>query len=277
MAPHPAHDRMAVNLRSWDERVAIHTRDTSGFYEIDRFLAGGDTLMPIENAEIGNVAGKCIAHLQCHFGIDTLSLARRGAIVTGLDFSPQAIRTARDFAGRTNIKATFVCGNVYDAATLLPAASFDMVYVTWGTIYWLPDMERWAENVAKLLRPRGTLYLADCHPTMNQLEFADGRLVYSYPSRSAGVEDAIPCDVPVSYAGDGTPLMNTRTYEWTHSLSEIIGGLQAANMGLEFLHEHDTLPWKAVPAMVSSTDRMFRLPDGLAGPPVAFSLQARML
>jgi 2-polyprenyl-3-methyl-5-hydroxy-6-metoxy-1,4-benzoquinol methylase len=275
MPPHPADDKMTANLRSWDERVAIHTRDTTGIYGIDKFLAGGDTLMPIEHAEIGDVAGKRIAHLQCHFGLDTLSLARRGAIVFGLDFSPKAIDAAHDYATQTKLDATFVCGNVYNADTLLPTATFDMVYVTWGTICSLPDMVGWAENVARLLRPGGTLYLADCHPTMNQLEFANGGYVFSYPWRSTGGDDALSLDEPASYAGDGTLLTNTRTFEWPHSFSEILGALLGAGMQLDFLHEHDTLPWKAVPVMISAGERIYHLPDDLPGPPVAFSLQAR--
>ena len=144
MPPHPAAEHMAANLKSWNERVAIHARDTTGFYDIEAFLAGKDTLMPIEDIEIGDVSGKHVAHLQCHFGIDTLSLARRGAIVSGLDFSPHAIAQANTFKAQTGLDATFVCANVFDAPQQLPPASFDMVFVTWGTIGWLPDIHRWA-------------------------------------------------------------------------------------------------------------------------------------
>ena len=268
-------DHMAINLRSWDERVAIHAGDTTGIYDIDAFLAGADTLMPIEDAEIGDVSGKRIAHLQCHFGIDTVCLTRRGAIATGLDFSSNAIEQARKFADLTQSDTTFVCGNVYESANLLPTGTFDMVYVTWGTIGWLPDLVSWAQNVSALLAPSGTLYLADCHPTMNQLDHEGEKLIFDWPWRSTGASGAQGYDTPVTYAGDGRAMTNAKTYEWVHPISEIISALHGNAMQLDFFHEHETLPWPAVSAMVPAPGRMYRLPDGLIGPPASFSLQAR--
>ena len=128
-----------ANRKSWDERVAIHRRDETGFYEVQKVLDGSDKLNAIEAAEIGDVKGLRIAHLQCHFGLDSICLARRGASVTGLDFSPAAIAEARRLADTLGVDAQFVEGNVYDARKLL-SGDFDMVYVTWGAINWLPDI-----------------------------------------------------------------------------------------------------------------------------------------
>src|SRR6185295_1350761 len=138
--------------------------DLTGAYGIERFLAGEDVLYPIEAAEIGDVSGLKVLHLQCHIGLDTLCLARRGARVTGLDFSAAALRHARGFANDAGIEARFVHGEVYDAAVLC-GTDFDLVYATWGTISWLPDIRRWGAVVAALLKPGGALYFADQHPS----------------------------------------------------------------------------------------------------------------
>jgi 2-polyprenyl-3-methyl-5-hydroxy-6-metoxy-1,4-benzoquinol methylase len=263
----------AANRKTWDERVDIHLRDTGEIYPIDAFRNGADVLMPIEAGEIGDVSGLRIAHLQCHFGLDSLSLARRGADVTGLDFSASAIEAARALAAETGIEATFVEADVYEARARL-SGEFDVVYVTWGTIIWLPDIPRWAEVVASLLKPGGRLYLAESHPFLRQTEQADGKLVVDWTWRT-------PADAPLAfdeaetYAGDGTPLETQRSYEWMHSLSDIVGGLVDAGLTLEFLHEHDSLPWPHVPMMRQGEDRMFRLPEDVAGPPLSFSLSAR--
>lgn len=260
--------------RSWDERVPLHADDQTGLYDVPGFLAGADTLSPIETAEIGDVAGLKIAHLQCHFGMDTLSLARRGAKVSGLDYSPAAIAKAEALAEQTGLEAEFVCADVYDTLKHLPGHAFDMVFVTCGAICWLPDLEPWAQVVAGLLKPGGKLYLCDVHPAMAQVEEDGGKLVMMYPTGRTGAEGALEFHDEESYAGDGTALQNTQTFEWIHSLSHIITSLMAADMSLEFLHEHDTLHWKAVPSMVAAPGNMFRLPDGLVGPHLAFSLMA---
>ncbi|MEL7544930.1 MAG: class I SAM-dependent methyltransferase [Pseudomonadota bacterium] len=269
--------QLSANLASWNERVAIHLRDTTDIYDVEGFAAGNDTLMPIEANEIGDVSGLNIAHLQCHFGIDTISLARRGASVTGVDFSPAAIAQARGFAAREVGDITFVCAPIYDALSQLTPDTFDMVYVTWGTIGWMPDVFRWAATIGKLLKPGGRLYFADIHPTMTQLETEGGKLTFAYPRRSQGADGALGFDERRSYAGDGTELVNQRQYEWIHPLSDVLGALIGAGLTLEFLHEHDTLPWQAVPEMVANGDRMFRLPDDMTGPPVSISLKARKL
>jgi hypothetical protein len=149
--PENEREWIAANQRNWEERAAIHLENRTGFYGTDRVRAGEDILHAIEAEEIGDLGGKRLLHLQCHFGLDTLCLARRGAAVTGLDFSQTAIVGARALAAELGISAEFVKGEVYDSRSLL-AGSFDRIYVTWGTICWLPHMRLWAQVVASLLR-----------------------------------------------------------------------------------------------------------------------------
>jgi SAM-dependent methyltransferase len=269
----PIDEFPAANRRNWDERVAIHRRDRAGFYAMDRFLAGEKELQAIGSGELGDVAGKRLIHLQCHFGIDTLILARHGARVTGLDFSPAAIAEAKALATETGLAAEFVCADIYDARENV-TGDFDIVYTTWGTICWLPDIPRWAQVIAALLAPGGYLYFADAHPNMLILEERDGRLVHEFPIDT-------PPDAPLvfnetqTYTGDPTPLTAARTHQWIHSLSRIVGALLDADLTLEFLHEHPTLPWPPFPMCVPVGDGLYRLPDQIPGFPLAVSLRSR--
>jgi SAM-dependent methyltransferase len=261
-----------ANRRNWDERVPIHRRDRAGFYAMDRFIAGEKRLHAIETGELGDIVGKRVIHLQCHFGLDTLILARNGAIVTGLDFSPAAISEARRLAAETGLDAEFVCADVYDARRIL-SGYFDVAYVTWGTICWLPDLTRWAQVVASLLAPGGFLYFADVHPNALVLEEKDGRLVPEYPIDTPPDRPLVQ-DESVTYTGDPTPLAATRTYQWIHSMSRIVTALLDAGLSLDFLHEHARLPWPPFP-MCPAEGGMYRLPDQIPAFPLAVSLRAR--
>src|SRR5260370_41387369 len=179
----PSDECLDANRRNWDERVPIHRRDRTRFYAVERFLAGEKRLHAIERGELGDVAGKRLIHLQCHFGLDTLILARHGADVTGVDFSPAAIAEARRLAATTGLAAEFVCANVYDARRVV-AGEFDIAYVTWGTICWLPDLTGWARTIASLLAPGGVLYFADAPPNILFLQDRPARLVHRYPSHN---------------------------------------------------------------------------------------------
>ncbi|MGE0119930.1 MAG: class I SAM-dependent methyltransferase [Dongiaceae bacterium] len=261
-----------ANRRTWDERAAVHRADRTGFYGVEEFRKGGDTLGPIESAEIGDVGGKRLLHLQCHFGLDTLSLARRDAIVTGVDFSQAAIDAARSLAAESGLAARFVQSDVYETRAALPER-FDVVYVSWGAICWLHDIRRWAGIVAESLAPGGFLYLADNHPFALLLEQQDGRLCAHYPWRSAP-HDPLVFDDATTYTGDDTALAHRTAYEWNHPLSDILCGLIDHGLRLDVLHEHERLPWRMFPMMVEAEDGLFRLPDGGPRFPLAFSLKA---
>ena len=209
-------DPVEINRRNWDERAAIHARDSTGDYMLDRFRAGEDALHVIEAAELGDISGKRVLHLQCHIGRDTLCLVRRGATATGLDFSAAALGVARRLSDETGLKADFVEGTVYQAADLTPGP-FDLVFTTWGTICWLPDVKQWAKVIASVLAPRGELYFADAHPGFCVLEEYAGKFAPTYDFQT-------PPDRPLqfahetTYTGDPTIIcINQRVSGYTRS------------------------------------------------------------
>jgi SAM-dependent methyltransferase len=262
-----------TNRASWDERADIHVEDLSGAYGIERFLAGEDVLYPIEATEIGDVSGLRVLHLQCHIGLDTLCLARRGADVTGLDFSAAALRHARELAERAGLAARFVHGEVYDAAALC-GVDFDLVYTTWGTISWLPDIRRWGSMVAAVLKPGGSLYFADQHPSLAVLDEVDGRPVPTFNWRTPS---SLPLEFAASqtYTGDPRALLHTRNFNWIHPLSDILMALIDHGLVIERIAEHEGLPWAMFPLMKKEADRLYRLPTGTPRLPLAVSLRAR--
>ncbi|MGE5200875.1 MAG: class I SAM-dependent methyltransferase [Acidobacteriota bacterium] len=266
-------DPIDVNRRNWDERAVIHARDTTGDYMLDRFRAGEDALHAIEAEELGDVSGKRVLHLQCHVGRDTLCLARRGAVVTGLDFSGAAIDFARRLAEETGLKADFIQGMV-DEAPLRAPGPFDLVFATWGTLCWLPDLRVWARMIAKVLGPSGELYCADAHPGFSMLEEHAGQLVPTFDFQT-------PADRPLefvnatTYTGDPTIMTHQSTREWIHSLSAILGALIEAGLTITMFREHEVLPWQGAPNLVPASDRLWRLPDGHPRLPLSFSVRAR--
>jgi SAM-dependent methyltransferase len=267
-------ERIELNRLNWDERARIHARDTTGDYRLDRFRAGEDALHAIEAAELGDITGKRVLHLQCHIGRDTLCLSRRGATrVVGLDFSPDALAVARRLAQETRLRAEFVLGSVYDAQRLAPGP-FDLVFTTWGTIVWLPDLKRWASQIAAVLVPGGELYFADAHPSFLAMDEREGTLVPTYDFQTPEESPLIFEDM-TTYTGDPTPLVNRRSCQWVHSLSSVIGSLLEAGLAIEMLREHEVLPWQGVKMLVPVDDRLWRLPDGHPRMPLSFSLRAR--
>ncbi|WP_445679719.1 class I SAM-dependent methyltransferase [Radicibacter daui] len=263
-----------ANRRNWDERAALHASDGTGFYDIPAFLAGRDDLMAIEAGEVGEVRGLRVAHLQCHFGLDTLRLARRGAEVTGLDFSPVAIAKARELAAEAGLAARFVEGNVYDAPDLMGEAAFDHVYVTWGALNWLPDIAGWARAVARLLAPGGRLYLLESHPTILAFESVEG-VIRPWFDFATAAGTPIVQDIATTYTGSTRQLASTRTYEWIHPLSAILGNLMAAGLALDWFHEHERLPYRLFANMEPAAEvGLYKLPEGHPRLPLSFSLQA---
>lgn len=280
-------DSFALNQARWNEVVAIHV--ASPFYRVKEFLGGEDILLPIESAEVGDLQGKSLVHLQCHFGLDTLALARRGAKVTGLDFSAAAIAAARDLASQAGIDAQFVEGNLYDAPLLI-AERFDRAYVTWGAINWLPDIRGWARVVAEMLKPGGELYLLEGHPfaiTLDQIgegsvlpDGAVGMQDPSAPLRPAYTYFQDPSkplvfEMEQTYTLDGPKLQNTRTHEFVHGIGDILTGLIHAGLTITQFREHARLAWQMYPIMVEDGEGMYRMPDGMPSLPLSFSLKAR--
>ena len=233
--PAPAHPERLMselNRRWWDERVPIHV--ASDFYDVEGFKAGRSALLPFVVDEVGDVAGRSLVHLQCHFGLDTLSWARLGAEVTGLDFSAPAVDAARSLAAEAGIDAAFVAASLYDAAEALGGRRFDLVYTGIGALNWLPDLRRWAEVVRGLLAPGGFLYLVEFHPI--EWVFADDDLTVE---RDYFERKPLVFDDPGTYADLEAETVNDRTEEWQHPLSEVVMAVIDSGLVLELLHEHD--------------------------------------
>ena len=262
-----------ANLANWDERAALHATDTTGSYRIEKVLAGGSSLHTIEAEEIGDITGLDVVHLQCHIGLDTLSLKHLGAgSVIGLDFSPRSIAAARDFAARANTEARFVEASLYDAPGAL-AETFDLAFVTWGAINWLPDIATWGRVIAAVLRPGGRLYLLEGHPVMNQMEWENGRLLAAFDWRRGAGEPHV-FDDEATYTGDARKLTNTRNYEWPHSIGAVVSAVLDAGLRLDFLREHDRISWRPFPEMIEVGEDLFALPKSAVKIPLAFSLGA---
>jgi len=269
-------EQFAANRANWDEAVGIHLAAKS--YDLTALRSGRGQLHPIEEAEVGPVGGKRVLHLQCHFGRDTLILAQRGAEVVGLDFSEAAIVAARRLAEEIGLAARsrFVLANVYEASKSIPEpASFDLVYVTWGALCWLPDIGAWARTVAHFLRPGGSLYLAEGHPSAlvfdDRTRAPDAALpgwFISYFDR-----EALELDDPTDYADPHARMQNERTFSWMHPLGDTISALIRAGLSLDWLHEHDSVPWRMFECLVQGVDGMYRWP-GKPWLPLAFSLRA---
>jgi SAM-dependent methyltransferase len=225
----------AVNRAHWDEKVALHIGPRG--YDLTSLRAGRGRLNAIEEAELWPVDGKRILHLQCHFGADSLKLVQRDATVVGLDFSAAAIDAARQLASELGLadRARFVQADLYDAPKAIPEpAEFDMVFVTWGAIGWLPDIRRWAEIVAHFLKPGGSLYLADAHPTAMVFDDAaslpDGRPGFFAPYFS---REPVVMEEAHDYIDETTTVVNSTTHTWIHPISDIISSLLAAGLTLK--------------------------------------------
>ncbi|MEV6103143.1 class I SAM-dependent methyltransferase [Streptomyces sp. NPDC051940] len=265
-------DWLQTNRSMWDERVPIHLR--SDFYDLPAFRAGHDPLRPFELAEMGDVAGKSLLHLQCHIGLDTLSWARHGAArVVGLDFSEPAVDAARDLArdlGLGQDRAAFVAADVYDAATAVPDPSYDIVYTGVGALCWLPDLERWAQTAASLVAPGGFLYVAEFHPLTDVLDDVTGsRVEHDYFNRDAWIDDT-----PGTYADFGAETEHNRSAEWQHPLGEVVSAVAAAGLRIDFLHEHDTTLFPRFASLKRMDDGRYRFPSGSPRIPLMYSLRA---
>ncbi|MFF7454410.1 class I SAM-dependent methyltransferase [Kitasatospora sp. NPDC008115] len=263
----PTPDWLAANRANWDGRVPVHV--ASDFYDVAGFVEGKESLRSFELAEVGEVRGKSLLHLQCHFGQDTLSWARRGATVTGLDFSRPAVEAATDLAERIGMdSARFVVSDVYDAVAALDGRSFDIVYTGLGALCWLPDIDRWARTVETLLAPGGFLYLAEFHPFGDTLA-EDGRTVeYDYFQ----AEGTVWNEAGTYTDGEMAATTPARTVEWQHGIGEVVSALVAAGLRIEFLHEHDFTVFARFPVL--EQDRGYRFPAGQPRVPLMYSLRA---
>jgi SAM-dependent methyltransferase len=258
-----------INRASWDERAPAHA--ASPDYAVSRFIDDKTFLSDVVRFDLprlGDIAGLRGVHLQCHIGTDTISLARLGAHMTGLDVSPASLTQARLLAERAGPRVEFVEAELYQAVSALGRETFDFVFTGVGALCWLPSVRRWADVVAELLRPGGRLFLREGHPMLWALEDErpDGLLVVEYPYFER--EEPTIFDSPGTYVQTDVTFTHTVTHEWNHGLGEIVTALLEAGMELTMLVEHDSVPWEALPGQMTQidlgewrlTDRPWRLP-----------------
>jgi len=263
-----------LNRAFWDERVDSHVR--SDFYRVADFLDGWSPLRATEVAEAGDVDGLDLVHLQCHFGMDTLSWARLGARVVGVDLSEPAIAAARSLAEEAGLadRSEFVVANVYDAPAALDGRTFDRVYTGIGALCWLPDIEAWAQVVSALLRPGGRLHLVEFHPVTHWCLSEDDLTVkYSYFHDGPWVW-AEDLDEPGSYADADATFDHNDTVEWNHGIGAIVTALAGAGMRIDALTERPSLFMQRWPFQVEADHQVWVNPPELPQIPLSFSLLA---
>lgn len=255
------------NRAFWDELTPVHLRS----YGVERFLAGERWLPQEILAEVGEVTGLSLLHLQCHFGLDSLSWVRQGAQVTGVDFSPSAIKAAQELSQQANLPATFVCSDIYDLPKNL-AGSFDIVFTSIGVLCWLKDLQSWAQVIAHFLKPGGFFYIMDAHPLLYTFDDeGQWRFTLSYFNSPAPY---VWDDENADYM-DPSYKTSAPTYEWQWPASDIINAVIGAGLRLEFFNEYEALTDPVYPEMVMREDGLYTFPGMPVPLPVVFSLKAR--
>jgi SAM-dependent methyltransferase len=262
----------AANRAHWNDKAEFNLKT----WDVDAFLADAGkltTMVEADRHELGEVRGRSLIHLQCHFGLDTLSWARLGAEVTGVDFAARAIAAAIELAERAGLRARFVEADLYATPTVVPEA-FDIVYTGGGALCWLPDIRAWAGVVSGLLKPGGTFYLHEAHPVLWALEDerADDALVIGRPYFETSQPKRWD-DEPL-WDEARAQLTHMTCYEWSHGLGEIVSALLDAGLTIESLKEHRRCLWQALRFMVQDDAGWWRLPEGAERLPLMYSIRA---
>ncbi|WP_461534893.1 class I SAM-dependent methyltransferase [Spongorhabdus nitratireducens] len=247
-----------INQAAWDKRTRVHV--TSRFYDVEGFLAGNNTLTEIETSELKDIAGKSLLHLQCHFGLDTLSWARLGAKVTGVDLSPLAIEQANQLRDKAQLNAEFVCTDVYDFGEN-NTTQYDIVFTSFGAICWLPDINRWAKTVASALKPGGRFYMAEFHPVYDLVAGYD----YFHQDQADVDEEGTYTE---NCSGETSTLMT-----WGHPLSDVINALIQAGIMIEQLNEFPFSPYNCFENMEQRETGRFYLQHQGKDMPLVYSIK----
>jgi len=257
-----------VNRRVWNEWAQINVR--SEMYAHDDFLKGRNSLHSLELSEVGDVSGKRLLHLMCHFGHDSLSWARLGADVTAVDFSSEAIAIARQSAEQTGVPARFICSNLYDLPQHLDE-TFDIVYTSYGVLTWLPDLAEWARIAASYVKPGGFFYIAEFHSTAMIFDDEADSPIHRYPYFNEG-----PIILPVSgtYADRQAETKEKETYEWSYPLGEVITNLVKCGLTIEYVHEYPFSTYQAYEWLEKHTDGNYYPRQGIPSVPLIFSIKA---
>ncbi|MBS3913639.1 MAG: class I SAM-dependent methyltransferase [Bacteroidetes bacterium] len=243
-------DYKEINRKSWNNRVYPHIE--SAFYDHEAFLRGKNSLKDIELHLLGNIQGKSILHLQCHFGQDSISLARMGATVTGVDISDVSILEAKKIATELHADATFICCDLYDLPNHLDQ-NFDIVFTTYGTIGWLPDIEKWANLISRYLKPAGKLIFADFHPVIWMFDNAFENIQYRYFKSDPIVETETG-----TYANRDSEI-EVQSIGWNHGLAEVLQALIQNDLQLDEIREYDYSPYNCFANLTESEPGKFRI------------------
>ena len=241
---------VAINKQSWNARTAIHL--TSEFYDLEGFINGNSSLNDIELKLFGDLKGKSILHLQCHFGQDSISLSRLGAEVTGVDLSDKAIEAAKELAKKTNSETTFICCDIYDLPKHLDK-QFDIVFTSYGTIGWLPDLDKWAKIISNYLKPTGKFVFVEFHPVVWMFDNAFEKITYNYLNTGAIVE---------TESGTYTDTEANITEEyvmWNHGISEVLNSLIHNNIEINSFDEFDYSPYNCFDKTIEFATGKFRI------------------
>lgn len=254
-----------TNKQSWNKRTDIHLE--SDFYDNENFIKGKSSLNAIELDLLGDISGKKILHLQCHFGQDTISLNKLGAEVTGVDLSDNAISKANELAQKTNAKAKFICCNIYDLPNHLNE-EFDLIFTSYGTIVWLPDLNEWASIISKFLKPGGQLVFVDFHPVVWMFDDDFTHIKYNYFNNGEIVET----DEGTYTDGENQPKLESIT--WNHSLSETTNALINSGLTIKSFNEYDYSPYDCFNNTVKIEERKYRIKGIDEKMPMVFSIVA---
>ncbi|WP_316819311.1 class I SAM-dependent methyltransferase [Pedobacter nyackensis] len=239
-----------INRQSWNNRTDTHLK--SEFYDLEGFMNGKTSLNDIELNLLGDLQGKTILHLQCHFGQDSISLSRLGAEVTGVDLADKAIESAKQIAKETNSTANFICCDIYDLPNHLDK-QFDIVFTSYGTIGWLPDLDKWANVVSKFLKPNGQFVFVEFHPVVWMFDDSFEKVGYRYFNSGAIVETESG-----TYA-DRTAEINQQYVMWNHGLSEVMNSLIKSGLEIQALDEFDYSPYNCFQNTIEFTPGKFRI------------------
>ena len=266
-------EHRAANRANWDDRVPIHR--TSREYSADEFIANPSKISDVvafDSKYLGDVTGKTLLHLQCHFGRDTLSWASLGADVTGVDFSEPAISEAQRLSADSGVPGRFIVSELYDSPNMLDE-QFDIVYSGVGALNWLPDLDGWAGVVNHFLKPGGTFYIREGHPVIWALDYERDDDLYVISEAYFNIDRPLQWDSDETYTDGDLSVEHTRTYEWNHGLSAI-SALIKAGLTITHFEEHDTLEWPALPSMVRGEDDLYRMSHHPERVPLMYSLAA---
>lgn len=256
-------DYLLKNKDAWNKRTQVHI--DSEFYDLEGFIKGSCSLNEIEIDLLGDVANKSILHLQCHFGQDTLSLERRGAKCTGIDLSNESIKKAKELNKKLNLDATFICTDLYSYLNEIDT-TYDLVFTSYGTIGWLPDINKWAQVISKALKPNGKLIFVEFHPFVWTMNPELTEIEYSYFNNEAIIEESTG-----TYA-DVTSSISYTEVSWNHGLAEVFQALKNNNIHIEDFKEYNYSPYNSFKNLEEIAPRKFQFKNFKGMIPMVYSL-----